>query len=72
MLIAATRGALGIGLGLLLAPRFGPSPRKALGLALLSLGVLSTFPLAKEILGRKERKVSHLGEPGHEEPIFVG
>ena len=53
MLIAATRGALGIGLGLLLAPRFARTPRKAVGIALLSIGVLSTIPLAMDVFGRR-------------------
>lgn len=52
MLIAATRGALGIGIGLLLAPRLGPVPRKAAGLTLLAVGVLSTFPLAMQVFGK--------------------
>ena len=53
MVIAATRGALGIGLGLLLAPRFASAPRKAVGIALLSIGVLSTVPLAMHVFGYK-------------------
>jgi len=55
MLIAATRGALGIGLGLLLAPRIAAAPRKAVGLTLLAVGVLSTVPLAVEVFGAKGR-----------------
>jgi len=69
MLIAATRGALGIGLGLLLAPRFGTSPRKALGITLLTVGVLSTFPLAMHVFGYKRAGID---EPANEEPAFVG
>jgi hypothetical protein len=52
-LIAATRGALGFGLGLLLADRFADDQRKTLGWTLLMLGVLSTFPLAADVLGRR-------------------
>lgn len=65
MLIAATRGALGIGLGLLLAPRIAAAPRKAVGLTLLAVGVLSTVPLAMEVFGARERASmeSHRPEP---------
>jgi len=44
--IAATRGMLGFGAGLLAAPRLGRRKRKAVGLTLLGVGVLSTIPLA--------------------------
>ena len=47
--IAATRGMLGFGAGLLLAPRFSRERRKALGLALLGVGVASTIPLALSV-----------------------
>ena len=70
MLIAATRGALGIGLGLLLAPRLRTSPRKAVGITLLTVGVLSTIPLAMEVFGR--RRSGRIDESTHEEPAFVG
>ena len=53
MLIAATRGVLGIGIGLLLAPRIAGSPRKAVGVTLLAVGVLSTIPLAMGVFGKK-------------------
>ncbi|HEY1378470.1 MAG TPA: hypothetical protein VGF55_16850 [Gemmataceae bacterium] len=52
-LIAATRGALGLGLGLLLADRLSDERRKELGWAFLAVGVLSTFPLAADVLGRR-------------------
>jgi hypothetical protein len=44
--IAATRGILGIGIGLLLSPRIVPSQRRALGWTLLGIGLASTIPLA--------------------------
>jgi hypothetical protein len=50
-LIAGTRAMGGIGLGLLLADRLSSEQRKAVGWTLLSVGVLSTIPLAIEILG---------------------
>lgn len=53
MLIAATRGVLGAGLGLLLAPRMAATPRKAVGLTLLAIGAFSTIPLAMDVFGKK-------------------
>jgi hypothetical protein len=51
-LIAGTRGALGVGLGLLLADRLPDDQRRAIGWTLLLVGVLSTFPLAFDVLGK--------------------
>ena len=51
-LVAMTRGAAGIGIGLLLAGRLTNDQRKALGWGLLALGAASTIPLAADILGR--------------------
>src|SRR5437773_8329807 len=53
VLVAGTRAALGAGLGLLLADRFSQDQRKAVGWTLLLVGVLSTVPLAFEILGKR-------------------
>jgi hypothetical protein len=49
-LLVGTRAALGAGLGLLLANRLPESQRKAVGWTLLMVGVLSTVPLAIEVL----------------------
>ena len=49
-LIAATRGLLGAGIGLLLADRLSDVQRKAVGWSLLAIGALSTIPLAVEVL----------------------
>src|SRR5260370_42695276 len=51
-LIAATRGLIGAGIGFLLAERIPESPRKAIGWTLLSIGALSTIPLALTVFGR--------------------
>lgn len=48
--IAATRGMLGFGAGLLLSKRIPRRRRKAVGWALLGLGVVSTLPLAALVL----------------------
>lgn len=53
-LIAGTRAALGAGLGLLVAGRLNADQRKAAGWALLAVGVLSTIPLAIEVLGERD------------------
>ncbi len=45
-LIAATRGMLGAGAGLLLGNRITKRRRNAIGWALLLTGVISTIPLA--------------------------
>ncbi|HWB09240.1 MAG TPA: hypothetical protein VG826_08450 [Pirellulales bacterium] len=49
-LIAGTRGALGAGIGLLLADRLSDEQRKAVGWTLLAVGAISTIPLALEVL----------------------
>jgi hypothetical protein len=49
-LIAATRGMLGAGLGLLLADRLNDSQRRAVGWTLVLVGALTTIPLALEVL----------------------
>jgi hypothetical protein len=45
VLIAGTRVALGIGVGLLLSDRLNKDQRKAAGWALLAVGVLTTIPI---------------------------
>jgi hypothetical protein len=52
-LIAGTRAALGLGLGLLLAELFPQSQRRAVGWTLLIVGAVTTIPLAFEVLGTR-------------------
>ena len=52
ILIAGTRVALGIGIGLLLSERFNKDQRKAAGWALVALGAATTIPLAIEVMGK--------------------
>jgi hypothetical protein len=54
MLIAGTRVALGVGLGLLIANKLSHDARKSAGWALLSVGVLSTVPLVMNVLGKPQ------------------
>lgn len=51
-LIAATRGMLGIGIGLLISERFARRDRARVGFALAAVGALSTLPLMIGVLGR--------------------
>ena len=53
-LIAATRGAIGFGAGLLLAGKFKREKRKALGWTLFLSGLASTIPIAMHVFGKKQ------------------
>jgi hypothetical protein len=53
MLIAGTRVALGVGIGLLLSSKLTNDQRKAAGLALTLVGGLTTVPLALHVVGKK-------------------
>ena len=44
--IAATRGLLGIGIGMLLSERIGRKHRRNVGIALAAIGAATTIPLA--------------------------
>jgi hypothetical protein len=50
--VAVTRGMLGMGAGLLLADSLPERRRKAIGWALVAVGVLSTVPLAAHVISR--------------------
>jgi hypothetical protein len=52
-LIAGTRAALGMGLGLLLADKLGRDARKGAGVALVAVGVPTTIPIALLLLGKR-------------------
>jgi hypothetical protein len=53
-LLAGTRAALGAGVGLLLSERLEPKQRQAVGWTLLLVGLLTTIPLAFDLLGKRE------------------
>lgn len=55
-LIAGTRVAIGIGIGLLLAGRMDRHTRKGAGWALLTLGALTTGPIIANIAQRSRRR----------------
>jgi len=52
MLIAGTRVALGVGVGLLHADKLSRDARKGAGWALLGLGALTTVPILLGVLGK--------------------
>jgi hypothetical protein len=53
-LLAMTRVALGVGLGLLLSSKLDSRQRKAAGVALLLLGALTTVPFAVHFFAEEE------------------
>jgi hypothetical protein len=53
ILIAGTRVALGVGIGLLLSRKLNDDQRKAAGFALALVGGLTTIPLAIGVIGKK-------------------
>ena len=53
LLIAGTRVALGVGIGLLLSSKLTRDHRKAAGVALTLVGGLTTVPLAMNLIGQK-------------------
>jgi hypothetical protein len=54
MLIAGTRVALGVGIGLLLSDKFSEDERKGAGWALAAVGAVTTIPLVINILKKPE------------------
>jgi hypothetical protein len=48
--VVATRAALGVGIGLLLAGRMPESRRRATGLALVGIGAVTTIPAAWAVI----------------------
>ena len=52
-LIAATRGMIGAGAGLLLADKLNKDQRKSIGWTLLIIGAISTIPLAIDVLSKR-------------------
>jgi hypothetical protein len=53
-IIAATRGAIGFGAGLLLADKFRRERRKSIGWTLFISGLASTIPIAMRLFHKKE------------------
>ncbi len=55
-LIAGTRVALGMGIGLLVADRLTSEQRQASGWTLVAFGALTTIPLLIEVVTAKEHR----------------
>ncbi|MDQ2733571.1 MAG: hypothetical protein M3Y55_00960 [Pseudomonadota bacterium] len=53
-LLVGTRGLLGAGLGLLLAEKVNADQRRAVGWALVAIGVVTTAPLALMVFNRRK------------------
>ena len=51
--IAATRGLLGAGVGLLLSDYLRPETRKGVGWTLIALGAATTVPIAVSVFGQR-------------------
>jgi len=56
-LIAGTRVALGIGIGLLLADRLDSNQRRGAGWALLAVGALTTIPIVAGIINKPQAQM---------------
>ncbi len=54
ILIAGTRVALGVGVGLLISEKMDRSARRAAGVALFAVGALTTIPLVMRVLESRE------------------
>ncbi|MBI1848962.1 MAG: hypothetical protein HYR85_01320 [Planctomycetes bacterium] len=67
-MIAGTRAALGAGVGLLIADRFSPETRRAVGWTLFAVGVISTIPLVAEVVLREGRDGSETHGDGGSQP----
>ena len=55
-LLVGTRAMLGAGIALLLARRLSDEQRETAGTLLTAIGVLTTVPLAFEVLGKSTRE----------------
>jgi hypothetical protein len=73
-LIAGTRALLGAGIGLLVADQLTPEHRRAVGWTLVGVGLLSTLPLAADVI--MQHKVGGGGrgmeDAGNEEVMTSG
>jgi hypothetical protein len=53
-LLAITRAALGAGVALLISPKLDDRQRRAAGLALVLVGLLTTVPFALQVFDRRD------------------
>jgi hypothetical protein len=73
-LIAGTRAALGVGIGLLLSEYLSREQRQAAGWALVAIGGLTTFPLLADVLGRRFQPAAEFSGDDRptRQPSFAG
>lgn len=65
-LISATRGMLGVGIGLLTAERLRSHTRHTVGWTLLAIGALSTIPIVvRQVMRQREIAVQPGSRPPH-------
>jgi hypothetical protein len=57
-LLAGTRAALGLGVGLLLADKLNVEQRQAVGWTLFAVGLITTIPLVAEVYGKRNPAAS--------------
>ena len=55
--VAATRGMVGAGIGLLVAEYLDSERRKAVGWTLLTIGLITTVPIAATLIGRSHPRL---------------
>jgi hypothetical protein len=66
-LIAATRGMLGVGIGLLAAERLRTNTRHTVGWMLFAIGALSTIPIVvRQVMRERQRELDV--QPGSRPP----
>ena len=63
-IIAATRAALGAGIGLLLADRLNDDQRRAVGWTLFTVGALTTIPIAAQLMKSRQQEESEQPNAG--------
>ena len=63
-LVGGTRVLLGFGLGLLASGGWSDERRRSVGWALALVGLVTTIPLAAEILGHLDRSVEEMAYVG--------
>ena len=62
--LAATRGMLGMGIGMLVAKDLRKRNRRAIGWILIGVGVLSTIPLVATVIERRTEHDAGTGDRG--------
>jgi hypothetical protein len=67
-IIASTRTALGVGIGLLLADRIEDDQRRAIGWTLVGVGAITTIPIAAQLISAF-RNSARENRPRYHQPV---